>query len=293
MKKHPYKNKRRLHLIPLLLGIYATLLGLSLTAMGLAELGKGIGIFRLLLGLGMAGFGLFGIWDGIRDLLKPEKTSEKPWFQQEKPASMKSSGQAETPLLNPDKQPEIEPLESSESDLYKMETHSLETCKPEMYKPETYKQETTLAEEEENTLAQKVTNDWQEVFSHPNESPAYGHPLLVIFKESWREEHKFFSIRDVELTVEGIQKGTYQKAVLEWGTQAFELFPGVQSDLLVVWCLYFIEQKDTRFFTREGTVTQVTFWLNQALSDSALKETPALEEMAGWSDITSQVKKSR
>ena len=97
----------------------------------------------------------------------------------------------------------------------------------------------------------------------------------------------------MELTVEGIQKGTYQKAVLEWGTQAFELFPGVQSDLLVVWCLYFIEQKDTRFFTREGTVTQVTFWLNQALSDSALKETPALEEMAGWSDITSQVKKSR
>ena len=293
MKKHPYKNKRRLHLIPLLLGIYAVLLGLSLTVMGLAELGEGIGIFRLLLGLGMAGFGLFGIWDGIRDLLKPEKTSEKPWFQQEKSASTKSFDQTETPLLNPDKQPEIEPLKSSESDPYKMETHSLETCKPEMCKPEAYKPEMAHAEEEENTLTQKVTNDWQELFSHPNESPAYGRQLLVIFKENWQEEHKFFSIRDVELTVEGIQKGTYQKAVLEWGTQSFDLFPGVQSDLLVVWCLYSIEQKGTRFFAREGTVTQVTFWLNQALNDNALKETPDLAEIAGWSDITSQVKKSR
>lgn len=56
VKKHPYKNKRRLHLTPLLLGIYEAHLGLSLAVVG----------------LGMTGFGLFGIWDRIRNLLKPE-----------------------------------------------------------------------------------------------------------------------------------------------------------------------------------------------------------------------------
>ena len=72
MKKNN-KTGKRLRLTPLILGGYAAFLGFGLTVIGLAEMKEGIGIVRLLIGLGMAGFGLLGIWDGIRDLVKPDK----------------------------------------------------------------------------------------------------------------------------------------------------------------------------------------------------------------------------
>ena len=39
---------------------------------------EGIGMVRFLMGLGMAGFGMLGIWDGVRDLIRPEKKVEMP-----------------------------------------------------------------------------------------------------------------------------------------------------------------------------------------------------------------------
>ena len=69
------KNRtgKRLRLTPLILGGYAAFLGFGLAAIGLSEMKDGIGIVRLLIGLGMAGFGLLGIWDGVRDLMGPDK----------------------------------------------------------------------------------------------------------------------------------------------------------------------------------------------------------------------------
>lgn len=74
------KNNRtgkRLRLIPLIPGGYGTFLGFGLAVIGLAEIKEGIGIVRLLIGLGMAGFGLLGIWDGVRDLVKPDKKPQQ------------------------------------------------------------------------------------------------------------------------------------------------------------------------------------------------------------------------
>ena len=74
------KNNRtgkRLRLVPLILGGYAAFLGFGLAVIGLAEMQEGIGIIRLLIGLGLAGFGLLGIWDGVRDLVRPEKKQEQ------------------------------------------------------------------------------------------------------------------------------------------------------------------------------------------------------------------------
>lgn len=74
------KNNRtgkRLRLIPLILGAYGAFLGFGLTVMGFAEIREGIGIARLLVGLVMAGFGLLGIWDGVRDLVIPDKKQEQ------------------------------------------------------------------------------------------------------------------------------------------------------------------------------------------------------------------------
>ena len=73
------KNRtgKRLRLTPLILGGYAAFLGFGLMMIGFVEMKEGIGIVRLLIGLGMAGFGLLGIWDGVRDLVGPDKKSEQ------------------------------------------------------------------------------------------------------------------------------------------------------------------------------------------------------------------------
>ena len=71
------KGGKRLRLIPLILGGYGAFLGFGLAVIGLAEMKEGIGIIRFLTGLGMAGFGLWGIWDGVRDLVRPDKKPEQ------------------------------------------------------------------------------------------------------------------------------------------------------------------------------------------------------------------------
>ena len=74
------KNNRtgkRLRLTPLILGGYGAFLGFGLAVIGLAEMKDGIGIVRFLMGLGLSGFGLLGIWDGVRDLVRPDKKLEQ------------------------------------------------------------------------------------------------------------------------------------------------------------------------------------------------------------------------
>ena len=73
MMKKNNKTGKRLRLTPLILGGYAAFLGFGLIVIGLAEMKEVIGIVRLLIGIGMAGFGLLGIWDGVRDLVRPDK----------------------------------------------------------------------------------------------------------------------------------------------------------------------------------------------------------------------------
>lgn len=110
--------------------------------------------------------------------------------------------------------------------------------------------------------------------------------LLVIFGESWHDEHTFFSVRDVELAIDGIHEGTYTKVFLEWGTQAFDIFPGVQNDLMVIWCTNNTGKGNTRFLAKEGTVAQVKFWLVNDLNSGVF------EERNGWTDITGQIEKA-
>ena len=109
------------------------------------------------------------------------------------------------------------------------------------------------------------------------------HQFLVIFGENWHDEHKFFSARDVELTIEGIHEGKYTKAVLEWGTITIDLFPGVQNDLMVIWCTNNVKKEEARFLAKEGTVTQVKFWLVSYLNSGIF------DEMSGWVDITDRM----
>ena len=145
--------------------------------------------------------------------------------------------------------------------------------------------EETESEPESHVLQGDVEFFWRQLLHDQKGRIANWHQLLVIFGESWHDEHKFFSARDVELAVEGIQQGKYQKVVLEWGIQAFDMFPGLQNDLMVIWCSDNRGGGDTRFLAREGTVTQVKFWLNGYL------ERGFSGEMSGWTDITDQIEK--
>ncbi len=475
------KGGKRLRLIPLILGGYGAFLGFGLAVIGLAEMKEGIGIIRFLTGLGMAGFGLWGIWDGVRDLVRPDKKPEQEpasqfiltdtagnrsslvtpellrkqmdiltesqnyrsftlqilpplpvegvdgrlthiicfyrsqiilaaylenskdgygvyqkstepdkaveWLKQLLAGSPDFSQwdsievnevedeetdeeiEAENGLETEESDREIESENGSEAEGTDTESEAGtglekegtgEETKPENgletegtdreIEPENGS-ETEETDEEieaengletegidreiesENGLKTEGTDRemepengseaegadteseadtglekegtgeetepeheshvprgdveffWRQLLHDQKGRMANWHQLLVIFGESWHDEHKFFSARDVELAVEGIQQGKYQKVVLEWGIQAFDMFPGLQNDLMVIWCSDNRGGGDTRFFAREGTVTQVKFWLNGYL------ERGFSGEMSGWTDITDQIEK--
>ncbi len=385
------KNRtgKRLRLVPLILGGYGAFLGLGLAVIGLAEIKEGIGIARFLMGIGMAGFGLLGIWDGVRDLVKPGKKpgqaptiqfiltdtsgnrsslvtpevlreqmgilaeSEEPkrfdiqilpplpvgehgllkqllciyhgniilvaffeipkggyriyqkntepdmaveWLKQLlagspdfsewkniEPKSPQDEGDTSQNEDNTGwkKVPSMASIHGHEADTYPNEAY---TCPDEAY---TCPDEAYTCPNEADTLEESVETFWQQLLVNQKGQMAYWHQLLVIFGESWHDEHKFFSSRDVELAVEGIYEGKYTKVVLEWGTKAFDLFPGVQNDLMVIWCTNNTKNGNTRFLAREGTVTQVKFWLVNYLNHGFF------EEMSGWADITAQIENAK
>ena len=383
------KGGKRLRLIPLILGGYGAFLGFGLAVIGLAEMKEGIGIIRFLTGLGMAGFGLWGIWDGVRDLVRPDKKPEQaPASQFILTDTAGNRSSLVTPELlrkqmdiltesqnyrsfylrilpplpvegvdgrlthiicfyrsqiilaayfenskegygvyqkstEPDKAVEwlkqllagnpdfsqwdsieVNEVEDEETDEEMEPENGLETegIDREIQAENGLEDEGADTESEADTGLEKegtgeetepeshvlqgdVEFFWRQLLHDQKGRMANWHQLLVIFGESWHDEHKFFSARDVELAVEGIQQGKYQKVVLEWGIQAFDMFPGLQNDLMVIWCSDNRGGGDTRFFAREGTVTQVKFWLNGYL------ERGFSGEMSGWTDITDQIEK--
>ena len=367
MKKNNNTGKR-LRLIPLILGVYAAFLGFGLIVIGLAEMKEVIGIVRLLIGIGMAGFGLLGIWDGVRDLVRPDKkkeqasdsqfiltdtsgnrtsnvTAEVLQKQMESLMGSDNGGIFKLQILPPFAVQETgnisqifcmyhqlfgltvfldEPKggyesyhKSAEFDEAKDWFEKLLTGSADLTgwkKIENgYDEEEDISEEEDIEWEESSTSDsminteeagvgkseadtrqteeyiksfWQQLQREQKGQMRNWRQLLVIFGESWHDEHTFFSARDVELAIDGIHEGTYTKVFLEWGTWAIDLFPGVQNDLMVIWCTNNTGKGDTRFLAKEGTATQVKFWLVNYLNSGVF------EEMSGWADITDQIEKA-
>ncbi len=391
MKKNNNTGKR-LRLIPLILGVYAAFLGFGLIVIGLAEIKEGIGIVRLLIGIGMAGFGLLGIWDGVRDLVGPDKKPEqasasqfiltdisgnrssnvtvetlqkqmeslmgsdnggifklqilppfavqetgnisqifcmyhqlfgltvfldepkggyesyhksaefdeaKDWFEKLLTGSADLTGwkKIENGYDEEEESSEEEDSEWEESGTCPGETEDSledtnETSEPaaDFDKPDSLinTEEVGLGKSEADTrqTEEHIKSFWQQLQREQKGQMRNWRQLLVIFGESWHDEHTFFSARDVELAIDGIHEGTYTKVFLEWGTQALDFFPGVQNDLMVIWCTNNTGKGNTRFLAKEGTVTQVKFWLVNYLNQGSF------EEMNGWADITGQIEKA-
>ena len=368
MMKKNNKTGKRLRLIPLILGVYAAFLGFGLIVIGLAEMKEGIGIVRLLIGIGMAGFGLLGIWDGVRDLVGPDKKPEQASASQFILTDI--SGNRSSNVTVETLQKQMESLMGSDNGgIFKLQilppfavqetgnisqifcmyhqlfglTVFLDESKGgyESYHKSAefdeakdwfeklltgsadltgwkkiengYDEEEDIGEEEDIEWEESSTSDsminteeagvgkseadtrqteehiksfWQQLQREQKGQMRNWRQLLVIFGESWHDEHTFFSARDVELAIDGIHEGTYTKVFLEWGTWAIDLFPGVQNDLMVIRCTNNTGKGDTRFLAKEGTATQVKFWLVNYLNSGVF------EEMSGWADITDQIEKA-
>lgn len=370
MKERNNKKKRRLRIVPLILGGYAGFLGLGLMTIGIAGIQEGIGIARFLLGTGMACLGVYGIWDGARDLVKPEKRPEKPaaiQFILTDITGNKSSNvtmerlQEQLKGLTENENPgnfHIQILPSlavqekgtlnqifcifkdviiltaffeEEEEGYQLYQNGLNLDRALTWfegvlsgSPDFSgwaKVEKTLQSDDiddiddtddidntdENADADGIESEsegkesriWacsEKTAVYPEGAEAYGSWLLsqkketkrfwrqrlIIFGESWHDEHPFFSARDLELTVEGIHEKTYQKAVLEWGFDTLNIFHGQNEEVMVVWRTY-TSGNEPCFMARQGTVTQVKFWMNRYLNEGTLKD------MSGWNDITAQV----
>ena len=391
MRKNNSTGKR-LRLVPLILGGYAAFLGFGLAVIGLAEMQEGIGIIRLLIGLGLAGFGLLGIWDGVRDLVRPEKkqeqltasqfiltdpsgnrtsnvTAEALQKQMESLMESDNGGVFELQILPPfavqetgnisqifclyhknfgltvfsdeskggyesyHKNAEFDEVmdwfeklltgsadlsgwkkiengydeeeESSGEEDTEWEENSIcpgeaedspkdtdEAAEPaaDFDKPDSLinTEEAGLGKNKADTrqTEEHINSFWQQLQREQKGQMRNWRQLLVIFGESWHDEHTFFSTKDVELAIDGIHEGKYTKVFLEWGTQVLVFFPGVQNDLMVIWCTNNTGKGDTRFLAKEGTVTQVKFWLVNDLNSGVF------EEMSGWTDITDQIEKA-
>ena len=392
MMRKNNRTGKRLRLTPLILGGYAAFLGFGLSVIGLAEMKEGIGIVRLLIGLGMAGFGLLGIWDGVRDLVGPDKkhrqapasqfiltdtsgnrtsnvTVEALQKQMESLMGSDKGGVFRIQILPPFAVQEIGNIsqifcmyhqlfrltvfldeskggyesyhKSAEFDEAKEWFEKLLTDSADLsgwkkiengYDDEEKSSGEEDAEWEKNTICPSETEDslkdtneaaepaadfdkpdflinteeaelgkseadtwqteehiksfWQQLQREQKGQMRNWRQILVIFGESWHDEHTFFSARDIELAIDGIHEGTYTKVFLEWGTQALDFFPGVQNDLMVIWCTNNTGKGNTRFLAKEGTVTQVKFWLVNYLNSGVF------EEMNGWTDITGQIEKA-
>lgn len=392
MMRKKNRTGKRLRLTPLILGGYGAFLGFGLIVIGIAEMKEGIGIVRLLIGLGMAGFGLLGIWDGVRDLVRPDKRPEQAPVSQfiltdtsgnrtsnvtveilqkqlESLMESEKGGVFKLQILPPFPVQEIGNIsqifcifhevfrltlfleeskggyesyhKSAEFDeakewFEKLLTGSADLSEWKKIENGYDEEEESSGEEdagwEEDSICPGETDDsledtneaaepaadsdkpdslinteeaaagkseadtrqteehiksfWQQLQREQKGQMRNWRQILVIFGESWHDEHTFFSVRDVELAIDGIHEGTYTKVFLEWGTQAFDIFPGVQNDLMVIWCTNNTGKGNTRFLAKEGTVAQVKFWLVNDLNSGVF------EERNGWTDITGQIEKA-
>ena len=285
MMRKNNRTGKRLRLTPLILGGYAAFLGFGLIVIGLAEMKEGIGIVRLLIGLGMAGFGLLGIWDGVRDLVGPNKkteqtpasqfiltdtsgnrtsnvTAEALQKQMESLMGSDKGGVFKLQILPPFAVQEIGNVsqifcmyhqffrltvfldeskggyesyhKSAEFDEAKDWFEKLLTGNADLsgwkkiengYDEEEdtecliNTEEAGLGKSEADTrqIEEHIKSFWQQLQRDQKGQMRNWRQLLVIFGESWHDEHTFFSTRDVELAIDGIHEGKYTKAVLEWG----------------------------------------------------------------------------
>lgn len=330
MRKAQHQPRRCLRLIPLILGAYGVFLGFGLVLAGLDGVDRVLGPVRLVLGLGMTGFGLLGIWDGVRDFIRPRA---KPVLQSPTQYVLTDlAGNRTSNVTAEGIREEIEKMRAGEQDSFHLQLltplevpglgglrqvscllHPSLTLLAFFQTPEDGWRLCARAVEPEEAsvwfqqLLEGVQefSGWETVEEVPGEPRESGEPegrqfragvvqnqagvytawhrRLTIAGEAWRNEHRFFAARDVELAAQGVYEGKYTYVTLEWGSSSFDLLPDREERLQVIWCTNIWEDKARRYFRKAGTINQVKFWLIQYLSEGYMDEC--------WKEIPVPVKK--
>ncbi len=321
------KNRKRLHLAALILGVYAVFLGFGLVLAGLEDLRGAAGPIRLALGAGMMAFGLFGVWDGLRDKLrpreKPVQTSPTQYVLADDAGNRTSNVTAERIREELGKLREgdglhlqlLTPLEIPEwGELQQISCRVRPTLTLLAFFRTAeggWRLRARAMDFEaaagwfrrllEESLDSSGWNDgWETLEGIPGDPRDAGdpekqefktrvlrnragnltawHQKLVIVGEAWRNEHRFFTARDVELAAQGVYEGKYQYAALEWGSSSFDLLPDREEQLQVIWCTNIRDENARRYFRKTGTAAQAAFWLLQYLNEGQMDEY--------WEDVT-------
>jgi len=312
MKKQQYKNGRRLRLVPLVVGGYGIFLGLGLTAVGFSQITGGIGIIRALLGLAMIGFGIWGVWDGVRDLIAPEKKPEKSPTRQfiltDVDGKRSSNVTVEILRAQLDLLAErsigdgfhlqiLPPVFDQEKGELKLIScilqdkitviaffkHSEEEV--QVWRKESDRTEDVLRQILEGRLD---FSEWEKCTTavHNEDHADRPRQCLRLFGESWENHLQFFSPKDVELGVKGIAEGKYRRIELELGAAAFSISLSEKDKSVLALRMGIWSEAEGRFhiFEKTGTAVQVNFWLVQMING----DLPT--ELHGWKDISTRKK---
>ena len=110
------------------------------------------------------------------------------------------------------------------------------------------------------------------------------HGILSIFKESWRDDHRFFSDRDLELCVKGLCEGTYEMVEVELERELLQAFSSKEKEPDITMQLYMGEEDSARVLEKTVTPPEAQSLLMQ-MSDSGVPK-----ELSGWKDITDTMK---
>ena len=104
---------------------------------------------------------------------------------------------------------------------------------------------------------------WEEgtMTVHPGHTEGGAGRYLRIFGESWQDEHRFVSARDLELAVEGLSGGKYKCVELGLKGASFRIFSDEEEKEIIIMQIYFEEESGFRSLIKKGTMTQVKFWL--------------------------------
>lgn len=317
MKKERGKREQKIHLVPLIVGIYAAILGLGLIRIAIFGSQAGIGIVRLLMGLVIAGMGFLGIWDGIRDSMEPKKNEERTpdvqyifmdtegrrsshvspeqlREQLKAVAEMKGCAQISLSILPPLVVPEKGSLGRL---VCAFGGHEKPLCLLALFLLDSGKELTLIKEEEPEQAAEHFEkllagnavdfSGWQttEIKKEPKNMPV--HKRLTLIGESYRNDHEFFSGRDLELVIEGLGDGSYLQMEMVLGD--FSLYAvrdqeeeSYGESSCITLYLHLPQGNGGRKFKKTGTVSQVKFWLTQMINNGI--------RLYGWEEVTGQKK---
>ena len=297
MKVRHHNKRKRLRFIPLIAGVYGLILGLGLTVIGIADLAEsvagispgGMGVVRCIVGFALVSFGLYGIWDGIRDLVKPQR--DAGWIQTNQFILTDAEGRRSSSVSREVLREQLIALAKKEEDA----DISLQILPPvwiqgvgrliqisylygEFPRLVAFFESTdggyTIRQKEADLSLAEVFMEqfligspdfsyWEEgtMTVHPGHTEGGAGRYLRIFGESWHDEHRFFSARDLELAVEGLSGGKYKCVELGLKGASFRIFSDEEEKEIIIMQIYFEEESGFRSLIKKGTMTQVKFWL--------------------------------